>query len=263
MVRYANLTAESAGEVLWLRVNRPDSRNALSRATLAELAHACSAHASEPALKALVISGTGSRAFAAGGDLKELSAVRTAEQAGELFDLASDALDQVRRFPLPVVAALNGPALGGGAELALACDFRVAASTAGVGFIQARLNICSGFGGGADLMQRLGSSGALLHGLGGSVLDASAALAAGLVDAVAAEGEALEQSVARFLAPILRQKSQVIRAYKAMAIATRFGEPLRARRVVEREWFTRTWVHDDHWAAVEALGFDKPRAERV
>jgi enoyl-CoA hydratase len=250
---YENLLAEMRDGVLWLRINRSGSRNALSRATLAELGRACAANAAEPTLKAAVLIGEGSDAFAAGGDLKDFAELRTAEQAFELFDMASGALDEVRRFPVPVVAALNGMALGGGAELALACDFRVAAAHATIGYVQARLAISCGFGGGADLMRLLGPSRALRHGLTAATLDARQAQAAGLVDEVAAAGESLQECTARFLAPILVQKPQVIRAYKAMAIAERLGLPLEARRAVERSWFSSTWTHADHWTAVDRL----------
>lgn len=252
MSSYENLIVEPRDQILWLRINRPAVRNALSRATLAELGRACAEHASEPELKALVLTGEGTESFAAGGDLNEFSQIRTAEQTGQLFDLASSALDAVRRFPVPVIAAVNGWALGGGAELALACDFRVAAPHASIGYIHSRLNIACGFGGGADLMRLLGYSQAMLHGLTAKPLSAHEAHRIGLIDMVAEEGEKLENCVARFIEPLLRQSSQVIRAYKAMASAARQGLPPDERRAIERDWFIRTWTHGDHWSAVEA-----------
>lgn len=253
MGRYENIIVEIGDGILWLRIDRPKSRNALSRDTLAELARACSENADHNALKAAVVIGEGIEAFAAGGDLKELSQLRAAEETSEFFDFASGALDEIRRFPVPVVAALNGWALGGGAELALACDFRVAATHAAIGYIQAKHNISCGFGGGADLMRLLGYSAALLHGLSAETLDARQAHACGLVDEIALEGESLEDCVTRFLRPVLKQKPQVIRAYKAMAVAERLGLSLRERRAIERDWFTRTWTHVDHWSAVDEL----------
>ena len=250
---YDNLIVDVRHDVLWMRINRPNSRNALSKATLGELGRACSVHAGSPSLRAAVITGEGDEAFAAGGDLKELAVLRDANEVSAFFDFASGALDEVRLFPVPVVAALNGWALGGGAELAMACDFRVAAPHASIGYIQARLNISCGFGGGADLMRRLGHSSALLRGLSADTYDAGQALARGMVDEVAADGEPLHDCVMRFLQPVLKQSPQVIRAYKAMAVAERLGLGLAQRRAIERDWFTRTWTHPDHWSAVDTL----------
>ena len=258
---YQHIAVEVHSDVLWLRIKRRKSRNALSRATLGELAAACSDDVNCDAIKAAVLIGDGDEAFAAGGDLKELSSLRSADSVVEFFDFASGSLDRIRTFPVPVVAALNGGALGGGAELALACDFRVAAGHAVIGYIHGRLNICCGFGGGADLMRLLGRSSALLHGLSSDTVTAQRALSLGLVDKVAAEGESLEACVMQFLAPILRQRPQVIRAYKAMAVADRQGLSLEARRAIERNWFSRTWTHEDHWSAVEK--FERVQRERA
>lgn len=251
MDQYKNIVVETRGQVQWIRISRPGSRNALSRATLSELRLACAESAAAAQLKAVVVTGEGKEAFAAGGDLKELSTVRSLEDAGALWDLASAALDGIRNHPLPVVAALNGLALGGGAELALACDFRVASGSARIGYVQARLNICSGFGGGADLMRILGDRAGLLHALRASALTPGEALAAGLVDEIAGDNETLDGCVERFLAPILTLEPQVIRAYKAMSVAARQGLSIEERRAVERRMFCETWTHDDHWAAVE------------
>ena len=84
-------------------------------------------------------------------------------------------------------------------------------------------------------------------------MHAREALALGLLDVVATEGETLEQAVARFLEPILRQTPLVIRAYKAMAAAERQGLSAAERRAIEREWFSQTWTHADHWSAVNVF----------
>ncbi|HYX89937.1 MAG TPA: enoyl-CoA hydratase/isomerase family protein [Myxococcaceae bacterium] len=250
---YAHVRVLREDGLLWVRICRPQASNALSRLTLGELGTAFAAHAEEPALKAAVLIGAGDKAFVAGGDLKDFSQIRSVDEAGALFDAASTALDQVRRFPVPVVAALNGVAVGGGAELALACDFRVAVSTASIGYVQARLAITSGFGGGADLMQLLGPSRALRHMFLAQPLEAAQARAWGLVDEITGDGEPLEACVRRFLDPMLRHPPQVIRAYKALAIALREGASRDELRRIEREGFIATWTHPDHWGAVERL----------
>lgn len=250
---YRHFLVERDGPALWARINRPASRNALSRGTLQELARICTIHADDPAVKALVITGTGDAAFAAGGDLKELASVRSAGDAGAFFDESSSAIDCLRSFPVPTLAALNGLAVGGGAELAVACDFRVASPAAAIGFIHGSLNISCGFGGGADLVRILGPAAAMAHGLRAKAVPAARALEIGLVDQVAGRDESLEDCARRFLEPMLRQTGEVVRAYKAFCIAGRDSPHARRDRELERDWFVRTWTHPDHWNAVDAI----------
>ncbi len=253
------LRVDCADHVLTVCIDRPRARNALSLAVLRELARAFDPTALPTDLKAAVLTGAGHQAFASGGDLKELQLVRSEAQVVAVFGLATAALDRIRDCPVPVIAALNGVALGGGAELALACDFRIAAAHATLGYIQPTLNITTGFGGGADLMRVLGPSRGLLHALRATALDARAAQAAGLVDAVADDAETLSASVERFLGPVLRLTPEVIRAFKAMALAERRGAPLEQRRALEKQWFLATWTHENHWEAVERLTASKVR----
>ena len=108
--------------VLFVTINRPDQRNALSRYVLSRMMQAFDDNRENLEIRAAVLSGAGERAFAAGGDLKDLDSLRD-KAAVEAFSRDSRrALDSIRSFPLPVIAALNGDALGGGAELAMACD---------------------------------------------------------------------------------------------------------------------------------------------
>ena len=152
----ANVRVETRDAVMTVTIERPEKRNALSRAVLAELAAAFTDGARDESLKAAVVTGAGDISFAAGGDLRDLEQVRTLKDAAAMAEGAKQAFETIRRFPVPVVAALNGDALGGGAELAVACDFRVFAHHARIGFVQGRLNISTAWGGGVDLMRLVG-----------------------------------------------------------------------------------------------------------
>lgn len=242
-----------AGGVLTATINRPEKRNALSRPLLAELRRVFTEFSRAPELRVAVLRGAGERSFAAGGDLRDLAAVRTPRATRRMAGQGRSALEAIRDFPVPVVAALNGDALGGGAELALACDFRIACAHARIGFIHGRLNIATAWGGGADLMRLVGPARALRLLVGAERLDARAAQAAGLLDEVGAPGEPLDALVERFIAPFLRQRPQVLRAFKALARAFRKGASAAALREIESRGLVGTWVHPDHWRAAEAV----------
>lgn len=247
------VVAEVADGVLNVSINRPEKRNALSRALLGELKRVFSEFAGADELRAAVLRGAGDKSFAAGGDLRDLEQVRAREDARRMAEEAHDALDTIRWFPVPVVAALNGDALGGGAELALACDFRVAASHAHIGFIQGRLNIATAWGGGGDLMRLVGAARALRLLAAGELLDAAGAQRLGLVDEVGAPGEPLQALIDRFTAPFLQQAPQVLRGFKALAAAIRKGLPGAEIREVETRHLIETWVHPDHWQAADKI----------
>ncbi|MDH5535700.1 MAG: enoyl-CoA hydratase/isomerase family protein [Betaproteobacteria bacterium] len=247
------VAAEIVDGVLNATINRPEKRNALSRALLGELKRVFLDSAGADGLRIAVLRGAGDKSFAAGGDLRELAQVRTPEDARRMADDMHDALDAIRFFPVPVVAALNGDALGGGAELAVACDFRVAASHSRIGFIQGRLNIATAWGGGEDLMRLIGSAKALRLLAASELLDAAAALDLGLLDAAGAAGEPLQAVVDRFIAPFRQQAPQVLRAFKALAAATRKGLPGTAVREIETRHLVETWVHPDHWQAADRV----------
>ncbi len=236
--------------VLWLSIHRPERRNALSLDCLDALRDAllaCDAHAE---LKLVVLRGSGDKAFAAGGDLQEFDALRSARDAEAIFDRAAAALDAVRACPVPVVAALNGVALGGGAELAMSCDYRIAAQHARIGFVQASLGITTGFGGGAAVLRRLGRAGAMRLLAQARLYSADEALQQGLVDRVCAPGQSLEDCVTEFAAPFLERAPHLVRAIKQLLGS---AAPDAGQRAQERAAFAATWEHPLHWQLLAGM----------
>jgi len=244
--------------VLQVRIARPERHNALSRATLAEIRAAFAAHADDPGLKAAVLTGTGEASFAAGGDLRDLAVVRERDEAEVMVRDAHAALTAVREFPLPVIAALNGRAIGGGAELATSCDFRIATAQASLGYVHGKLGISSQWGGGTALVDLLGPHKALYAMASGTVFGARAALELGLVDVVCEPGETLEDAVQAFLAPMLAMAPQVLRAAKSHVLAAQRGLPAVERVAMELVSAVDTWLHPDHWTAADRVLKPRP-----
>jgi enoyl-CoA hydratase len=244
------LLVSRTDDILTLTINRPEKRNALKMELLDELGASLQGYANDETLKCAVITAAEDRCFASGGDLKELDAVRSPKDAEAMSKRGRRALGQVRQFPLPVIAGLNGLAFGGGAELAMACDFRVAVPSAQIGFLQAQLNVTTAWGGGIDLIMAIGEQKALDLLLSSKKLTADQAYSLGLVDRVCEPAQDLKDCLKEFLQPYLLSSSRVLRGFKALTIAYRrvVHEKLAA---VEQEHFTATWTHPDHWDAVE------------
>lgn len=249
----SDLIVESRGGILRVTINRPDKRNALSSEVLRSLAEVFASNRDDSALRVAVLRGAGDQCFAAGGDLRELASITTLEGAAEMAHDAKASLESIRDFPVPVIAALNGDAMGGGAELSVACDFRIAAAHARIGFVQGRLNISTAWGGGIDLMRLVGTSRALGLLCRGDMLSGAEAAALGLVDAVACENQTLDALIEDFIAPILRQAPQVLRAFKSVSRGARTGLSREELNDIETRMFAETWVHRDHWMAAEKI----------
>jgi enoyl-CoA hydratase len=236
--------------VLTVRLRRPDKRNALSRQLLAELKGEFLRWRGRDDVRVGVLVGEGDRAFASGGDVKELMTLRV-ESEVEMFAAESrEVLDSIRQFPVPVIAALNGDALGGGAELALACDLRVASPHARIGFLQGRLAISTAWGGGTDLMRLLSTSRALKLLCGAQILTARDAMAIGLIDDILDSENSFETQVAIYAAQLAERPRHVLAAFKSLGRASREGASSAQLQTLEAKWFATTWMHQDHWDAV-------------
>ena len=240
------------GGVVWLILNRPDRHNALSRPVLDELGKAVSAVQRDPELRCVLLRGAGERYFAAGGDLFDLDSVRSEAAVRAMSDEACAALNTIRHCTVPVIACLNGDAIGGGAELAMAADMRLISAHARIGYIQGRLAITSAWGGGPDLFRVAGSSRALRMMARCEMIDAERALQWGIADGILSDGTDGDD-LASFLKPLLAVSPRVLRGIKAQAIACRQGGDWLACRNVEREHLMATWLHDDHWQAAARI----------
>lgn len=188
------LVRRQQGAIAILELARPERMNALNRALLAALAAEVEAIAFDPTVRAVVITGQG-KAFCAGADLKERATMAPPEVRAFLKRIRG-LMDAIESLPQPVIAAVNGLALGGGTELALACDLRVAAEGAKLGLTEVTLGIIPGAGGTQRLPRLVGKGRAKELIFTGRQVPASEALAIGLVEELAPEGEALSVALA-------------------------------------------------------------------
>jgi enoyl-CoA hydratase len=185
MAEYTALLVERDGPAMVITVNRPESLNALSRVVIAELRSVVAAvrEHGDPGLRGLIITGAGEKAFVAGADIREMSAMSAPELDSYGADGQQLTLD-LESLPIPVIAVVNGFALGGGCELALACDFIYATENAAFGLPEVSLGLIPGFGGTVRLAGRVGVGMARELTYSGRRLGAADALRTGLVNAV-------------------------------------------------------------------------------
>jgi enoyl-CoA hydratase len=242
------LIVKSENGTTVISINRPERRNALSLDTLDSLRSTFETLSRDPELKCVILTGAGERSFAAGGDLKELASYRSNEEAARVAGVGRAALDAIRQCPAPVYAAINGHALGGGAELAMACDFRLGKQGATIGFLQGKLNITTAWGGGTDLIGRVGADRGLRLLLSSQVLDMQEALAYGLIDQIVPKEADLIGATREHAAVFISKPAHVIQAFTRVAHAAKSA--LRgASGPVEERAFLATWVHEAHWSA--------------
>lgn len=244
------LIAQRREHTLVLTLNRPERRNALSRA-LVDALHAQIQPLAEPGdLRAVILTGAGERAFCAGADLREREGMSDAEVLRFLDDL-NGLMNTLAELPIPVIAAINGFALGGGLELALACDLRVACADAVVGLTETRLGIIPGAGGTQRLSRLVGPGRAKSLIFTGRRLDAMRAMELGLLDDVVPADEL--QDRAWDLADEIAQAAPLAIAQAKRAIDLGWQRPLHEGLQVEREAYLPLLDTADRLEALEAF----------
>ncbi len=198
---FNTLLTETRGAVRVITVNRPDKLNALNRETLTELHAAFADAGTDESVRAVVLTGAGPKAFVAGADIAEMSGL-TPVQSRDFSRHGQALMSRIERLGKPVIGMVNGFALGGGLELAMACHLRVAADTAKIGQPEVNLGLIPGFGGTQRLLRLAGRSATLELCLLGAPIGAERALQLGIVSRVvpAAELEAATFAMAEQLA---------------------------------------------------------------
>ena len=182
---FEHIILEKHAPIAVITIDRPKVLNALNAATIAELSEAFEQAAADPAVRVILLTGAGEKSFVAGADISELAAVD--EAAGRAYSVQGQKLfRRIETLGKPVIACINGFALGGGCELAMACTLRVAAEGARFGQPEVKLGVIAGFGGTQRLPRLVGRGAALKMLLTGAMIPASEALRIGLVDEVVA-----------------------------------------------------------------------------
>ena len=190
---YENLILEDKNNIRIIFINRPKVHNALNKKVLIELERALIEVESNKSFRCLIISGAGDKSFVAGADIAEMKSFGALD--AEAFScLGHRVMDKIAHLRIPVIAAVNGYALGGGLELALACDFIYASENASFGLVESKLGLIPGFGGIARLARRIGTAYAKEMIFAGAQINASEALRVGLVNRLVGEGEVLEMA---------------------------------------------------------------------
>ncbi len=198
---YENILVEVEDGIALLKINRPKVLNALNKATLLEIQQALRELTEREDVRGLIITGEGEKAFVAGADVAEMAEM-TPQEAQEFSRLGHETLKMIEEFPWPVIAAVNGYALGGGLEVALACDLIFASEGARLGLPEVTLGIFPGFGGTQRLPRLIGRARALEVILTGQMFEAQRAYEMGMVNRVCPADRLLEEAkeVARQMA---------------------------------------------------------------
>lgn len=197
------------GAIRTLTVQRPEKLNALNRATLEALDAAFAQAAVDPAVRVVVLTGAGPKAFVAGADIAEMNGL-TPVQGRDFSLLGQSLMRRIERMPKPVIGKINGFALGGGLELAMACHLRVAAETAKLGQPEITLGLIPGFGGSQRLLRLCGRAAALELCLLGTPVTAQRALQLGIINEVVA-ADALDARVQALAAQLAQAAPLALR----------------------------------------------------
>ena len=235
--------------IMWFTINRPEKRNAIDFDVMDSLNHALLEVRENKNIRGFVITGSGERAFCSGGDLSVFHSLRTKEQAFQMLSKMGKILYELMVLPVPTFAYLNGTAVGGGCEIASACDFRVAQQHVKVGFIQGKLGITTGWGGSSMLFERINVPEAMKMLYSSRLYEVKEAEEIGFIQQVMSDCsiEDLKESIHNQVIP----SSNVVRSYKRVAIKKWEETNLKQRMLDEIEQCSILWEKDEHHEAVD------------
>ncbi|MCL7746357.1 enoyl-CoA hydratase/isomerase family protein [Halalkalibacter alkaliphilus] len=237
--------------VTWIKINREEIRNAVNFEVMKELDELLSIAEGDDS-KVVILSGVGKKSFCSGGDLSVFQHIMNEEDARSMLMRMGAILERIAFFPKITIAALNGTAVGGGAELASACDLRIAASHIKVGFVQANLAITTGWGGGTLLLERMAKSEALQMLLSAQMYSAEELLRNGFIQKVITKGS-FEDEVMDYAAPYLNKSQMVLQAYKGRFMDGLDQERIHMNMQKEIRECAKLWEAEEHHEAVRTF----------
>lgn len=246
-----SLRYEARGSAVVLTVDRPETRNAIDPSVHDALSDALD-RVEDSDARVVILTGAGG-AFISGGDLK-LIRERPFRETLELSRRMSALLERVEALELPVLAAIEGPAYGGGCEVALACDMRLAAPSATLSFRQAAMGLTTGWGATTRLARLVGRGTATRLLMTAEIVEASDAARLGLIDEVADDPLARALAIAESIAA---QSPRAVGAFKRL-LSIAYGADTETSRTAERNVFGALWGGADHAEALEAYFAKRP-----
>jgi enoyl-CoA hydratase len=249
------LIDEKAGYLLFT-INREDVRNAINYDVMAGLEKVLDM-GKDRKYKALVISGAGESAFCSGGDLSAFHQLITEEESYQMLSKMSTILYRLLIYPKPTIAILNGSAVGGGCELATACDFRIGRRGIRAGFIQGKLAITTGWGGGSMLLEKLGTANALKLLMTADLYEAEQLLSLGYLQELY-EGDR-QQACDVYIEKMLKLETDVLSAYKKMLVNKWEETNLQKRIEEEVRSCAKLWQSEAHHQQVASFLKDKKK----
>jgi enoyl-CoA hydratase len=253
-VSYETLQVEAIGSVAIVTIDRPEKRNALNSVVRRELREEVGRLAADDSVRVIVLTGAGEKAFVAGADIGEF-AERTPLQQREAME-SPRVFEAIAGCPKPVIAMINGFALGGGCELALACDLRIAADSARIGQPEINLGIIPGGGGTQRLPRVVGTGQAMRLILTAEIIDANEALRIGLVDMLFPADQLRERVLE--IATKMAERSPVALRMAKTAVRAAAEMPLSAGLDYEKELFVTCFASEDRAEGIAAFFEKRP-----
>ena len=239
---FERVTYESADAVAVITIAREDKLNALDSATIGELLRAFLLARADGGIRAVVLTGAGAKAFIAGADIAEMAGL-SPDEARRFAERGQQLTQLIESMPKPVIAAVNGFALGGGCEVALSCHIRIASENARFGQPEVKLGLLPGFGGSQRLPRLVGKGRALELLLTGGMIDAAESLRIGLVNKVVPAGKAAD--VAREMGAVIAANAPLAIEYCMAAVASGLEMPLDEALRMEAALFGLCFASED------------------
>ncbi|MDQ0416365.1 enoyl-CoA hydratase/carnithine racemase [Croceifilum oryzae] len=240
-------------DVITVQFHRPKVRNAVNQQMMSELEQLLSELEQDSQIKIVVFQGD-ANAFVSGGDLEEFHQLHTCAEIEPIMKRMGVILERIYQLPALTIARIEGPAVGGGCEIAMSCDWVVASTQATLGMIQVRLGITTGWGGATRLMKKVGSSSAMKILLSGKRYSAREGMELGMVDfLLGEEDESFEEPFQHWLHPYRKLSRDLIRHYKQLATQVEEGASSTDLFELEAKKCGVLWETEEHRLAVDSF----------